>query len=152
LGGTPVTITGTNFQVGATVSIGGVAATSVVVVGPTKITAITGAHPASGLVSVMVTNPGNSSGSLSNGYFYNAPSGPLSFFTVTPCRVIDTRNPNGPLGGPALAPGGQRTFTLTGQCGLPAGAKMVSVNVSVTGPTAGGFLGFFPGNALFMGT
>src|SRR5262249_27292634 len=116
------------------------------------ITAVTGAHPASGLASVAVTNPGNSSGSLSNAYFYNAPSGALSFYTVTPCRVIDTRNPNGPLGGPALTAGGQRTFAITGQCGLPAGAKMVSANVSITGPAASGFLGLFPGNALFMGT
>jgi hypothetical protein len=27
---------------------------------------------------------------------------PGAFFTLTPCRLIDTRNPDGPLGGPAL--------------------------------------------------
>jgi hypothetical protein len=70
-GGTPIVVTGSNFQSGATVSLGGVPATSVVVAGGT-ITAITGAH-ATGTVAVTVTNPGNSSGSLSNGYFYDAP-------------------------------------------------------------------------------
>jgi hypothetical protein len=43
-GGTPVTITGSNFQGGATVSLGGVAATAVNVVNGNTITATTGAH------------------------------------------------------------------------------------------------------------
>jgi hypothetical protein len=56
VGGTPIVITGTGFQSGATVSVGGVAATSVVVVSATQITAVTPAH-APGSVSVTVTNP-----------------------------------------------------------------------------------------------
>ncbi|HZF13059.1 MAG TPA: M12 family metallo-peptidase [Thermoanaerobaculia bacterium] len=151
LGGTPVTITGTNFLAGATVSIGGAAATAVVVVNSSKITAITGAH-ATGMASIAVTNPVNSGGSLSNGYFYDTPSGPLSFFTLSPCRLIDTRNPNGPLGGPVMAAGTQRTFTLTGVCGVPAGAKTLSTNVTITGSSGGGFLSFYSGNGLPFGT
>src|SRR4029077_717739 len=45
-GGTAVTITGTGFQSGATVSLGGTAATSVVVSSSATITATTAAHTA----------------------------------------------------------------------------------------------------------
>jgi len=150
LGGTPVVITGSNFQNGAAVSIGGVPATGVSVVGNT-ITATTGAH-ATGTVSVSVTNPDNRSGTLSNSYFYDQPSGALSFYSVTPCRLVDTRNPTGPLGGPSLGAGSLRVFTAIGSCGIPAGAKSLSVNVTVPAPTAAGFLSLYPGNAIPMGT
>jgi hypothetical protein len=70
-GGTGVTLTGTNFAAGATVTFGGTAATNVVVVGSTSITATTSAH-AAGAVTVTVTASGQS-GSLSNGFTYNAP-------------------------------------------------------------------------------
>ena len=65
----PVTITGANFQAGATVTIGGAAATSVNVSGSTSITATTAAH-AAGAVNVVVTNPDTLSGMLSNGFTY----------------------------------------------------------------------------------
>jgi IPT/TIG domain len=68
-GGTAVTITGTNFAAGATVTFGGTAATSVVVVNSTTITATTPAGSA-GAVTVTVTNLGSQSGSLTNGYTY----------------------------------------------------------------------------------
>ncbi len=70
-GGTAVTITGTNFAAGATVTFGGTAATSVVVVNSTTITATTPAH-AAGAVTVKVTNPGGQNGSLTNGFTYIA--------------------------------------------------------------------------------
>ena len=69
LGGTLVTITGTNFVAGATVTFGGTAATNVVIVNSTTITATTPAH-AFGAVTVTVTNPGALVGSLANGYTY----------------------------------------------------------------------------------
>lgn len=67
------------------------------------------------------------------------------FFTVPPCRVADTRQANGPYGGPALASGTLRDFVLSGQCGVPTTAHAVSVNVTVVGGTAGGNLRFSPG-------
>ncbi len=72
------------------------------------------------------------------------------FMTLAPCRLLDTRNPVGSLGGPALVAGADRTFVFTGQCGIPAEATSVSVNVAVTQPTAGpGFLTLYPaGSAL----
>ncbi len=64
----------------------------------------------------------------------------LSFFTVNPCRVVDTR-----LGGGPLVAGTDRTFTMvSGACGVPAGAKAVSINVTVTQPTGPGNLRLFP--------
>ncbi len=54
-GGTAVTITGTGFLAGATVSLGGTPATGVTVVSSTSITATTPAH-AAGAVDVVVSN------------------------------------------------------------------------------------------------
>ena len=68
-GGTAVTITGTNFAAGATVTFGSAAATGVTVVNGTTITATTPAH-AAGAVTVVVTVNGQS-GSLATGFTYN---------------------------------------------------------------------------------
>jgi hypothetical protein len=68
-----------------------------------------------------------------------------SFYTVAPCRVADTRTaPNGPYAGPALAAGATRTFDFAGRCGVPASARAVSVNLTVTGPAAAGNCALFP--------
>jgi hypothetical protein len=69
-GGQPVTIKGTGFLAGATVTIGGAAATNVVVVNSTTITAKTPAH-AGGTVNVVVTNTDTGSSTLVNGYTYH---------------------------------------------------------------------------------
>lgn len=69
-----------------------------------------------------------------------------SFYTVPPCRVVDTRNPDGPLGGPVLASGVPRLFEVPGHCGVPATAEAVSGNVTVIGATGSGNLRFFPGD------
>jgi beta-lactamase superfamily II metal-dependent hydrolase/DNA/RNA endonuclease YhcR with UshA esterase domain len=68
-GGKDVTVHGTGFQSGATVTFGGSAATNVVVVNATTITAKTPAH-AGGAVNVTVTNPDTSSATLTNGYTF----------------------------------------------------------------------------------
>jgi hypothetical protein len=72
------------------------------------------------------------------------PPPPASLFTVTPCRLVDTRNASGPLGGPALVANTDRLFTLSGVCGVPAGARAVAVNVAVTSPASGGNLTVYP--------
>jgi len=66
------------------------------------------------------------------------------FYTVSPCRVLDTRNPNGPLGGPALGANTTRAFTVVNQCGVPATARSVSVNATITAPSAAGSLSLYP--------
>jgi hypothetical protein len=70
-GGTSVTVSGTNFQSGAIVKLGGVLATGVVVVGAGTITATTPAH-AAGVVDVVVTNPDSQSGTLAGGFTYGS--------------------------------------------------------------------------------
>jgi uncharacterized protein (DUF1800 family) len=65
-----------------------------------------------------------------------------SFYTVRPCRVLDTRGPGGPFGAPALAARGSRVFTLAGECGISTRAVGVSANVTVVGPQSGGHLVF----------
>lgn len=66
------------------------------------------------------------------------------FYTLTPCRVVDTRNPVGPLGGPALNAGASRTFALAGTCGIPETAKAVSINLTVTQSDSAGALVLYP--------
>jgi uncharacterized protein (DUF1800 family) len=66
------------------------------------------------------------------------------FYTLPPCRVVDTRAPNGPFGGPALGGGQSRTFGFT-QCGVSPTARAVALNVTVTGSTAPGHLTLYPG-------
>jgi hypothetical protein len=68
-----------------------------------------------------------------------------SFYTVTPCRAVDTRNPTGPYGGPALAADSDRTFALGGQCGIPTTATAVFLNLTVTQASAAGVLRLYPG-------
>jgi glucose/arabinose dehydrogenase len=67
-----------------------------------------------------------------------------SFFTISPCRLVDTREPPSPYGGPRLEAGADRTFTVAGQCGLPPTASAVSANVTVTGATSSGHLVVVP--------
>jgi plastocyanin len=70
-GATAITITGTDFVDGATVTIGGVAATGVVVQGSTAIQAMTPALPPGTLADVTVTvqNPDTLSSTLLGGWF-----------------------------------------------------------------------------------
>jgi len=70
-GGTSVTITGTNFALGAAVIFGGTAAINVTVTSTTTIIASTPAH-AVGAVNVVITNPNGQSGSLTNGFTYTS--------------------------------------------------------------------------------
>jgi hypothetical protein len=83
-------------------------------------------------VSVFVTDPANVILDM-NGYF-GAPGGAsaLSFYPVTPCRVADTRNANGPFGGPEIEAQSTRSFAIPASaCPLPSTAAAYSVNVTV---------------------
>jgi Leucine-rich repeat (LRR) protein len=66
----------------------------------------------------------------------------VSFYTVTPCRVFDSRDAG--LGGPAaLAAGSDNAISVAGHCTVPPTAKAVSLNVTVVSPSAGGHLRLF---------
>ncbi len=71
-------------------------------------------------------------------------SPPTDFYTLTPCRLLDTRDATGTFGGPALAAGGDRVLPLFGRCDIPTTARAVSVNLTVTQPTAQGNLRLYP--------
>ncbi len=73
------------------------------------------------------------------------PSGPTSFYTVNPCRLVDTRHPG--QGAPSLGAGQNRTFTLAGACGVPSDARAVVANIAVTSPSSAGHLRFYPAGA-----
>jgi hypothetical protein len=59
--------------------------------------------------------------------------GPTDFYTVTPCRLLDSR-----LSAPPLQPGGSLTFGAGGICGVPTTAKAVVLNVTAVAPSGTG--------------
>lgn len=76
-------------------------------------------------------------------------AGPFQFYSVTPCRIADTRPGMGfagLFGPPALAGGVDRFFPITLQCGIPNDAKAVALNVTVVSPTLEGFIKIWPSN------
>jgi hypothetical protein len=73
--------------------------------------------------------------------------GPLDYFGLPPCRIVDTRQ-----AGPALAAGASRTFTAWNLCGIPPSARAVSINVTATGATAPGHLRLHPTDQQVPGT
>ncbi len=78
-----------------------------------------------------------------------AQNGPYQFYAITPCRVLDTRDSN-----PTLNQGGivnvatNRSFTIQGRCGVPAGAKAATLNLTITQPTVAGFVSIYPAGPL----
>jgi hypothetical protein len=137
-GGTAVTITGTNFATGATVTFGGTAATSVVVVNSTTITATTPAH-AAGAVTVAVTVSGQS-GSLASGFTYTGTVA-ISFAQVaaaTPQSTTATVN----VTYPAAETGGDLNVVVVGWNDATATVQSVKDTVGnnyslAIGPTSG---------------
>ena len=144
-GGTAVTITGTGFLAGATVSLGGTPATGVTVVSGTTITATTPAH-AAGAVDVVVSNAEQHAGTLPNGYTYTAittglglgvPSGDSSSATIV---AGQTATYTLSIGGAGLS--GTASLSCTGSpaganCSVPASEPFSSTvpatfNLSVT--------------------
>ncbi len=77
--------------------------------------------------------------------FSVAQGSPLQFVPVTPCRVVDTRNPDGTFGGPAIQGGTYRSFPIPqGACNIPASAAAYSLNVTVVPQTTLGYLTIWP--------
>jgi hypothetical protein len=81
-----------------------------------------------------------------NGYFhYLSQPGGLRFYPVNPCRISDTRNTNGPFGGPALAIASERTFNIQASaCGIPANAVAYSLNATIVPNGTFGYLTMWP--------
>ncbi|BDC52373.1 hypothetical protein F183_A46880 [Bryobacterales bacterium F-183] len=80
-----------------------------------------------------------------NGYFVSPGQTTLAFYPVTPCRVLDTRNAPGALGGPALLAANVRTIpVLSSSCGIPSNAQAYSLNATVVPPAGFGYLTLWP--------
>jgi len=91
-----------------------------------------------GSVSVYVTNQTDVILDI-DGYFVPATTTTLAFFPLTPCRVADTRNPQGPLGGPYLPAHQERDFpVLASPCNIPQSAVAYSLNMTVMPRTSAG--------------
>jgi Matrixin len=75
--------------------------------------------------------------------YLSTPS-PTDFFTVTPCRLLDTRDPDGTYGGPALQAGQPRAFAAAGQCGIPSTAVALSINVTTVTSSGDGHVTLYP--------
>ncbi len=82
----------------------------------------------------------------SSGWFDDILVVPSSFayHTVTPCRLVDTRDMGAPIGGPALGGQETRTFAASGSCSIPSTARSLSFNVTATASTSAGNLRLFP--------
>jgi hypothetical protein len=76
------------------------------------------------------------------GYFTDATAAGNAFTPQSPTRIADTRT-----NATTLGPGGMLTLQITGVAGVPANAKAVILNVTVTNTTAPSFLTVYPSTA-----
>jgi hypothetical protein len=79
-----------------------------------------------------------------NGYFAAPNPSGLYFYPLPPCRILDTRNATGPLGGPALVPLQARTVPVNSACNVPSNAQAYSLNATVVPSEPFGFLTLWP--------
>jgi ELWxxDGT repeat protein len=79
-----------------------------------------------------------------DGFAFAAAVRPSTLSLVAPCRVLDTRDAAGFLGGPAVAALEPRVFPVGDVCGIPWTARALAANVTVTGATSDGLLRIHP--------
>jgi len=80
-----------------------------------------------------------------NGYFATPNTAALAFYSATPCRIVDTRNPTGAFGGPMLSAAQTRSFAVPASaCNIPSNAQAYSLNVTVVPPFGLGYLTIWP--------
>jgi sugar lactone lactonase YvrE len=148
-GGGPFTLTvnGSGFISASVVQWNG-ADLATIYVSATELTATptTAELASAGTASITVyTAPPGGGTSNAATFTLIAQSTGLQFYTMTPCRVLDTRAFAGfaaPFGAPALAGGSSRSFPLPSStlCSIPASAAAYSLNVTAVPST--GYLGW----------
>ncbi|MBV8629913.1 MAG: chitobiase/beta-hexosaminidase C-terminal domain-containing protein [Silvibacterium sp.] len=81
-----------------------------------------------------------------DGYFAQAgTASAMEFYPITPCRIADTRNPAGPLGGPSMSGGTSRGFPiLSSDCNVPTAAQAYSLNVTAIPHKTLNYLSIWP--------
>ncbi len=79
-----------------------------------------------------------------DGYFTAPSDSTLAFYPLTPCRIADTRNPDGDLGGPFLTGNLERDFPLLQSPCIPQGisAQAYSLNITAVPHPDGQRLGY----------
>ena len=129
-GGETITLTGTNFQAGATVTIDGTAANGVAVPTSTSIT-FTAPAKTAGDYDVVVTNSNGLSARLTNGISYN---GTPSFTTAAGNvgSVVEDETMTTITIVAAEPDGGTLAYSITGGA-LPTGVSLGSANGQLTG-------------------
>lgn len=145
-GGTTVIIKGQNFFSGATVKIGGVAATSITFISDTKISCITPQHVAPGFVDVEVTNPSGQAVTGSNLLKYT--DLPDNFILSCSQRVLGYQNCVGGLPYPAILTARLGTTPFTPSPLTPFFARLLIVaygNLCLADAANGSC--FYPGNS-----
>ena len=76
------------------------------------------------------TGGSNSAGTVFS--FVGPTPTPVEFVPAAPCRVVDTRNPDGPFGGPPIQGNTSRSFAIPrGACDIPSNAVAYSLNVTI---------------------
>lgn len=75
-------------------------------------------------------------------------AGPFQFHAITPCRVFDTRTAGTQTSGAPLSSSTQHLFRIQGQCGVPNGAKAVSLNLTIVAPSRGGDMRLYPADVI----
>ncbi len=100
---------------------------------------------AGGAIRLFVTNTTNVIIDI-NGYFAPVEDSTLAFYPLYPCRVADTRGPNGPFGGPFLRGGAAgRDFPMSSSgCQIPAVATAYSLNFTAVPKGPLGYLTTWP--------
>ncbi|MGA2715689.1 MAG: protease pro-enzyme activation domain-containing protein [Bryobacteraceae bacterium] len=139
-----VTITGSGFTSSASASLNGFSLGTAFISSTTLTAQITASDLTSqGTGQITVAN---ATGSASNSVpFVVTPNSSLQFLTVTPCRIMDTRNANGPLGGPFISGATTRTIPIASStCGIPANASAYSLNFTVVPRGALNYLSVWP--------
>lgn len=68
----------------------------------------------------------------------------FGFVPITPCRLVDTRDENGPVGGPSISGNQERAFSAADVCGIPSRAKALAAIITVVAPGAAGFFTLYP--------
>ncbi len=96
-----------------------------------------------GAVSVYVSNTADVILDI-DGYFAPPNQSSLAFYPLTPCRVVDTRNPDGNLGGPFLNGNQKRDFPVMESSCIPQDAlpQAYSLNISAVPHPDGQRLGY----------
>jgi hypothetical protein len=135
IGGTPVTITGTNLAGATSVTFGGTAATGVTAVSDTSITANTPFH-AAGLVTVVVTTP-NGTATGTNAYNYTTTAAP-TFTSIAPSSGPTAGSTAVTITGTNFVAGGLLGVTIGG---APATSVVRSSATTITAVTPAGTVG-----------